>query len=458
MRRVISIVDLAYGDSGKGTMVDAYAKQTDAHTVVRSSGGAQAAHNVVADDGRHHTFNQFGAASFRPGVRTHLSRYMLVNPMMLCRENDRLKSVGVTDALARLSIDGRAPMTTPFHRAANWLREIARGSGEHGTCGMGIGETAQDVLALGAEMIYANDLLDPLRLARKARRLRTYKREQLAELVSMLPTPWSDTTRQAIEVLHGEDGLIRFLDECRWLCQRITIEDGYLHNLLALEGTVLFEGAQGVLLDEWYGFHPHTTWTTTTFENVDLLLAEHDYRGNVEKIGVVRTYATRHGAGPLVTEDQALTQRLRDPHNGDDGWQKHFRVGWFDLVAIKYALEVVGKIDGLAVTHLDRTADLSSLPICIAYRAPDMPLDELERYVRMGHGAGGKQIARLRVQRGRDLVWQEGLTNVVKACTPIYQPVRQEDYLPFLAEALGTPIAATSSGLTAQDKRFFGAK
>lgn len=100
----------------------------------------------------------------------------------------------------------------------------------------------------------------------------------------------------------------------------------------------MFEGAQGVLLDEWHGFHPYTTWSTTTFGNAETLLAEAAMTAT--RLGVVRCYLTRHGPGPLVTEDPTL--ELPDPHNGRNEWQGAFRVGHFDAVALRYAIEVAG--------------------------------------------------------------------------------------------------------------------
>lgn len=454
MQRAIIITDLGYGDSGKGTMVAAYAQKTNAHIVVRFSGGAQAAHNVVTEDGRHHTFSQFGSATFQPGVRTHLSRFMLVYPPTLVTEERHLRSVGVTDAFDRLTIEQGAPLITPFHRAANWLRELARGGAEHGTCGMGIGETAEDVLTLKDDMTYASDLLHPRKLACKARRIRAYKREQLAPIIATLPRPLSTAAEAAIEILEGDDALVRYLEICRFLANRVRIVDSeHLGTLLARDGTVIFEGAQGVLLDEWFGFHPHTTWSTTTAENAYTLLREHHCADLAHHIGVVRAYATRHGAGPFVTEDTELTARLRDPHNDDKGWSKHFRVGWLDLVAVKYALEVVDGIDDLAVTCLDRIADLSHIKACEAYTYTGETIKNLDGFFRMSPDSPSR-IENLRIDRSRNLVRQEQFTGLVKACRPIYCDVPREDYLRFLSAELRLPIVATSHGAATSDKQF----
>src|SRR3954462_3394351 len=120
-RKAIIVVDLAFGDCGKGTIVDFLTRQYEAHTVVRFNGGPQAGHNVVTADGRHHTFAQFGSGSFVPGVRTLLSRFMLIEPYALLNEAAHLEQIGVPDPMSRLFIDGRCLVITPPQQAANRL-------------------------------------------------------------------------------------------------------------------------------------------------------------------------------------------------------------------------------------------------------------------------------------------------------------------------------------------------
>ena len=132
------------------------------------------------------------------------------------------------------------------------------------------------------------------------------------------------------------------------------VDASYLGSLMNQAGTIIFEGAQGVLLDEWYGFYPYNTWSTLTFKNADTLLSENGFTGETTRLGLIRGYATRHGAGPFVTEDEYLTSHLQDHHNGNNPWQREFRVGYLDFVALRYALNVTGKVDGLVVTNLDR--------------------------------------------------------------------------------------------------------
>lgn len=420
--RALVVIGLGYGDEGKGTIVDALVREHGAGTVVRFNGGAQAAHNVVAPDGRHHTFAQFGSGTFVPGVQTFLSRFVLLNPPALLAEARHLRAAGVGDALARLTIDADCAVTTPFHIAANRLRTIAQGRGRHGTTGMGIGETASDVKR-GFAPIRAGELSSPGLTARlrelQARKLAEC--EQLGVPRAAAPAEWDVLARRAVP---GDVAA-----EYRAIGARLRIVTDH-----ELTGTVVFEGAQGVLLDEHYGFHPHTTWSTTTFANADALLREHG-AGDVLRIGALRAYATRHGEGPFVTEAPALD--LPERHS-DGRWAGAFRVGYTDLVALRYALRVAGAADGLAITCLDR------LP-AHGWRAATA-------YV---HAPSGARMTTLPRPPDRDA--QAALTRTVLDSRPIYETFDGAELPERVAAAAGRPILLESYGPTAADKRLRGA-
>ena len=197
--RATIVTDLGYGDAGKGRLVDYLARTQGARLVIRHNGGSQAAHNVVTPDGRHHTFSQFGAATFVPGVRTHLSRYMLVNPRLLLQEAQALATKGVPDALQRLTIDQDALVVTPYQQAANWVRELARGNARHGSCGHGVGETMADWLEFPDQALHAQDMLRPNAAARKLEFFRQLKLERLDELLRNLePSPQATAAKDIL--------------------------------------------------------------------------------------------------------------------------------------------------------------------------------------------------------------------------------------------------------------------
>ncbi len=403
MRHII-VVDLGFGDAGKGTIVDWLCSRQPVHTVVRFNGGAQAGHNVVLSDGRSHTFAQFGSGTLRPGVRTHLSRFMVVDPLALAAEAGHLAAIGVPDPLSLITVDESALLATPFHRAANRARELARGEHRHGSCGMGVGEVMAYQLARpGAEPLVA-DCRDPRVLRAKLVELRGH----LTDTVGPLDAPPVDDCVAAF----------------RAFAERVSIVDeAFTRHLLRTE-LVVFEGAQGVLLDEWHGFHPYTTWSTTTFANAEALVAQAGVKAT--RLGVLRTFTTRHGPGPLVTEDPGL--RITDPRNPTNPWQGAFRVGHFDAVAHRYALDVAGGVDALALTHLDLTD--RDLRVCHSYDATD----------------------RLPVGAVCDLDRQAALTRRLFASTPVYRRAPVTDWVATVEDELGVPIAIASDGPTAEKK------
>lgn len=408
--RHVAVVDLGFGDAGKGTVVDWLCAAQPVPAVIRFNGGAQAGHNVVLADGRSHTFAQFGSGTLR-GVPTFLSRFMVFDPVALVAEAAHLESLGVPDPFALLSVDRAALVATPYHQAVNQARELARGAARHGSCGMGVGETVAHSLDRPDEAVRVGDLAAPAVLRRKLTTLREWALATSASLPGRgAPTP--PPVDPILEVYAAVAARLRLAD------------DGDLAALLRRPGCV-FEGAQGVLLDEWRGFHPYTTWSTTTFDNVAELA------GDFLRLGVLRCFTTRHGAGPLVTEDDGLTATLVDPHNHTGPWQGAFRVGHFDAVAHRYAIEVCGGVDGLALTHLDVAARTPQLRVCRAY-------------------SGG--LDRLVPGPLRDLDHQAALTARLAAAAPRLDAEAPTDWIAAVEGAVDAPVLVTSHGPTAEDK------
>jgi adenylosuccinate synthase len=451
-RRVI-VVDLGFGDAGKGTVTDYLVRELGATAVVRFNGGAQAGHTVVADDGREHTFAQFGAGTFVPGVKTFLSRHVVFHPTALLVEAEHLARAGVGDALARIHVSDDCLVTTPVHQAATRIRELARGGARHGSCGVGVGETVRDALRAPADALRARHLGDATGVERAVLRQQADKREELAAELRSLGD--ADDVRRERDVL-TDPGIAR-----AWAAQAARVaavvgDDEALRGLLAGDDRVIFEGAQGVLLDEWVGFHPYTTWSTTTWENAEALLSEHASPHAAYRLGVLRTYATRHGAGPFPTEDPGLgdgdTRTTRE-HNVHGPWQGAFRTGWLDAVLARYAVAAAGAADGLALTHLDRPERGRGWPIATEY--------ELGSHAEQGlfDLAPGGRARGLRVGRPRDLGHVEALGRALFHARPVYRVVRPTsgDEAPAVASAveelLDARVVLTSAGPTASGKR-----
>lgn len=419
MAIVYLIAGLGLGDEGKGSVTDHLTRLYGAHTVVRYNGGAQCAHNVVTEDGRHHTFHQFGSGTFA-GARTHLSRHMLLNPVTMLSEGFQLHRAGLRSPHSLVTVERGALVTNPFQIVTNRLREIARSGGRHGSCGLGIGETMADHEDYGLSL-FAGDLDNPDVARAKLIRSQEHKREQMAELVASIPHVPGDKGEPS-DVEHNWEVLTdpTMVD---WCLTRFTefarrvqlVDEDYLQGILDGPGTVLFEGAQGVLLDQAVGFFPYVTRSDITYGNaLDLLQGR-----PATRLGLVRTYATRHGAGPFVTEDTTLT--YPEKHNGYGPWQQGWRRGHFDLVATRYAIEAIGGVDGIVVTHLDYLPGPQK--VCTAY-SPEVDLSV-----------------------PTSIPEQERITEALLRTEPRYETM---ELLPELAKL--APIAHMSYGPTAEDK------
>lgn len=431
-RQAWVVVDLGYGDQGKGTTVDFLTRDRGAHAVVRFNGGAQAGHNVVTSDGRHHTFSQFGAGTFIDGVETWLTEDFVVQPWAMVHEAQHLHALGVKDVFARTFIHPRAVVITPFHRAANRLRERARGEHRHGSCGVGVGEAVHDSRSLDErDVVRVEDLFDD-RLVEKLTRVQARKRREFSAFRAMLIS--DESAREDFEDLDDlrtVDASVELLREFRSLAKHSV--DARIERALERDGTVVFEGAQGILLDEWRGFHPFTTWSTCTPHAARRYCSGRDTE--VKVLGVVRVYATRHGAGPMITEDQSLTEVLHERHNASHPWQGDFRVGVFDAVATRYAITVSEGVDALAVTCVDR--------LCPALSAM------ATKYLH-----DGETLSNLPVGEHGDLEFQSVVTEKITASRAVIEKISDGEMIEAIERECGVPVALTSHGPTARDKRW----
>ncbi|RLB53475.1 MAG: adenylosuccinate synthetase [Deltaproteobacteria bacterium] len=441
--RAFVVVDLGFGDAGKGTITDYLVRSRGASLVVRFNGGAQAGHNVVTGDGRHHTFSQFGSGTFVPGVRTHLAAQVVLHPSALLVENRRLESIGVPDAVERLTIAPTARVTTPYHQALGRLREVARGEGRHGTCGVGVGETVRDAISHPDDVLRAADLWtgrDALiaKLTRTRERLGPKARAELSKCDDV------GAAQEEMRIFDDEGVVGRWMDFIAPLSGRPTMLAEEVGRNLPSDSTLVLEGAQGVLLDEDWGFHPHTTWSSCTTNNALTWLANQEITGPVHRVGVVRTYATRHGQGPLPSATPDL-DHLDEPHNTDAGWQGRFHRGWPDPLLWRYALRATKGVDSLAVTHLDRVTKAGQWRVVSGYR-----------------GAGAETLdpsGEIRPRDPDDLPDREGLTADLLSAhaeltgLPGHHGTPPADrFVDWIEDALDVPVSITSHGPTAGDK------
>jgi len=378
VRSAIVLVGLGFGDESKGQWTDFFVRKHRARMVVRYSGGSQCGHNVQDREGRRHTFSQIGSGAMA-GAHTYLDRHVVVNPHSICKEMDYLRKLGYDHH--RPYIHPRCLVTTTYHQWLNHARELARDPENplrrHGSCGHGVGEARSYWLKYGEDAVFAADLTNNSTTLRDKLHLMS---QRFNQEVSNLKADWSKHPEIQGGFYYPARG--EALD-LRSAARMVTVAelDPFDHGEL-----VVFEGAQGTLLDEWHGFHPHTTWSTVT--------AEHAFDYQIDEVrtyGLTRAYLTRHGAGPFPTFDPELTESLPDPGNLVNPWQGKLRCGWLDLPLLKYALDT-WPFNGVLVSHLDQRERWKVNAHYDGWEPKPSPIPDLARQEEIGqrlaHGPG----------------------------------------------------------------------
>jgi adenylosuccinate synthase len=414
MKRAIITVGLGFGDEGKGATVDYLTRKFEADLVVRYCGGSQAGHNVQLPDGRRHTFSQFGAGTLAAAPnhpRTYLGPNVIIDPLALAREARHLADLGVRDPGRLLTIHPRCLVATPWHQTMNRLRELSRGEAKHGSCGQGVGEARSYWLKHGDDAVFAADVrqLDVLRHKLELQRQRT-----LLELQDCID-------RIDAATLHEFDLWERNAEAVAWDLHQALPGGLVIGAAVPAFRAAIFEGAQGVLLDEYAGFHPYTTWNTVTPHHAWELIQSLDIEA-VAVLGITRAYTTRHGEGPLPTFSAELTARLQDVGNPWNRWQGSLRCGWLDLPLLRYAAAVAGPLDGIVVNHLDQVR-ATEWQVCEAYRN-----------------------AALTRSAAPQLAWQSRLTQELRRAEPRLSPATSDRIVRSLSEL--APVVLTSTGPT----------
>jgi adenylosuccinate synthase len=317
MRRVSAVIGANYGDEGKGHIVDCLASPET--MVVRFNGGAQAGHTVVTPDGRRHVFHTLGSGTFR-GASTYLSRFFLVNPIVFLEEYMELHNMQLKP---RCYVDPLAMVTTPYDMMLNRASEDKRSDARHGSCGMGVNETVERNNQFSN--LFMSDLEDVDWLKGKLLDIRRY----------YVPTRMEDLglDEKDLPLLKDDRILKNFLADC--IAMRHVLTKEPWGRLIPGNFDLLFEGGQGLRLDEHAAGFPHVTRSRTGLPNVVTLLDEVGLRGSaVDAYYVTRPYITRHGVGPLSHElasPPTVPGRFEDRTNVQNPYQGALRFGSMDV-------------------------------------------------------------------------------------------------------------------------------
>lgn len=348
MGKSVVILGAQWGDEGKGKIVDLLTERVGA--VARFQGGHNAGHTLVIK-GKKTVLHLIPSGILRDDALCLIGNGVVLSPAALMSEIAELEAQNV-DVRARLKISPATPLIMPYHIAVDKAREVASGAKAIGTTGRGIGPAYEDKVA--RRSIRVADLMYPHELPEKVKAAVEYHNFVLTEWLKAEPVDYQTVLDEA---LTWGEYLKPMVDDVATI----------LHDVRRDGGNILFEGAQGALLDIDHGTYPYVTSSNTTvggaLAGTGVGARDIDY-----VLGICKAYATRVGGGPFPTElNDEMGELLRKKGNefgASTGRPR--RCGWIDLVALKRAVQING-IDGLAITKLDVLDGLESIKVCIAY-------------------------------------------------------------------------------------------
>lgn len=407
------LVPLGFGDEGKGSWSEYFAKRICADLSIRYNGGCQGYH-FIRVNGVPHPANQFSAAMLaRPKLVTVIGEQVPVAPISLLAEGLVMEEKFGVNALSRLFLMLDSPVVTPAHNLLCETRELYS-KDRIGTAGVGVREVMADIAAGDESLVMRmKDFFDA-----GWREKFAAVNEWQFEKIRHLDAPQDELAGRIAE-FKADYPLCCMLNDLNRLLGKIGGLGSVLSrkelDSLCWNTNLIFEPAQGTLLDREYGFKPHVTSTTTTVEPA---LAYGLDDSVTEYVGLCRAFMTRHGRGFFPTETDELG--FADD-NGMHEFQGKFRFGWLDLALLKYAIEVnqrFAKLSYLAVSHLDQLSGIPELKVCVE------------------HDDGRPQYA---VMPG----WEEDITKA-KCLNDL--PKAAREYLAFIQKNLDVPIRYVSVG------------
>jgi adenylosuccinate synthase len=353
------VLGAQWGDEGKGKIVDLLTPHFS--IVARYQGGHNAGHTVYVN-GTKFVLRLIPSGILHPGITCIIGNGVVVDPTALFAEVDELTKNGI-DVGNRIVVSDKAHLILPYHRDLDLLSEARRGERKIGTTSRGIGPAYEDKIARRG--IRAGDLSDPTGLEQNIRDNVT-ARNRLVQ----------DNTMDWKPVF---DGLRRQAERMRPMIRDVSV---MLADAIAAGTPILFEGAQGTLLDIDHGTYPYVTSSNASVGGVCTGLGVPP-RAVGRVLGVVKAYTTRVGEGPLPTElSGEMGNRLRESGNEYGAVTgRPRRCGWYDAVAVRYACRING-LDGLALTKLDVLDGLDHVDICTAYRCEGRTLTDFPSDVR----------------------------------------------------------------------------
>ena len=356
MGKNVVVIGTQWGDEGKGKVVDLLTDKADA--VVRFQGGHNAGHTLVIE-GRKTVLHLIPSGILRDDVRCLIGNGVVLSPSALLEELEMLEAGGV-DARGRMGISESCPVILPYHVALDQAREAARGKKAIGTTGRGIGPCYEDKVSRRG--IRLGEMLDEERFTERLREVMEYHNFALEHYFKFA----------TVDYRHVLDEGLAQAEQIRPMIDDVP---GTLHALRRRGRSVMFEGAQGALLDIDHGTYPYVTSSNTTAGGAasgsGVGPCDIDYI-----LGIVKAYTTRVGAGPFPTElfDEYGEHLGVKGHEFGATTGRKRRCGWLDTVALRRSLQI-NSVTGMCITKLDVLDGLDTVKICIAYRLDGQEVD-----------------------------------------------------------------------------------
>jgi len=411
----VVIVGSQWGDEGKGKMTDYLSQEAD--VVVRSQGGNNAGH-TIAFDGKKFALRLVPSGIFGKDKLAVIGNGVVINPPALLKELHYLQDNGID--ISGLRISSRSHVTFPYHILLDKCQEAAKGDHKVGTTKNGIGPTYMDkVSRVGIRMC---DLLEKDTFETKLRRNLAEKNELFTKLYHVDPINFDDIFESYYE--YGQE-----------LKKYVTDTSRIVNDALDSNKKVLFEGAQGVMLDVDQGTYPYVTASNPIAGGVCTGVGVGPNKINTV-VGICKAYSTRVGAGPFPTEltDEIGDQIRETGHEYGTVTGRPRRVGWFDTVAMRHARRVSG-LSVLSLNLLDVLTGLKTVKLCKAYKLDGKVIDY--------YPASLKELDRCEPVYEEMPGWDEDITGVKKFED---LPVNAQNYLKRVSELSETPLATVSVG------------
>ena len=344
------VLGAQWGDEGKGKMTDYLAEE--ANVVVRFQGGNNAGHTVVVGD-KEYKLHLIPSGILYEDKLNVIGNGVVVDPKALFEEIDYLEGVGVKVTPEKLIVSDRAQLIMPYHKTLDILKEKARGKNDIGTTGKGIGPCYTDKFERCG--IRVCDLMHEDVFAEKLKENVEMKNEYITKVLNG-------------EALNFEEILKEYLEFAKKLKPFVQDTSVRVYNDIKADKIVLFEGAQGMLLDIDYGTYPYVTSSNTTAGGVCSGIGIGPNMVT-NAVGITKAYTTRVGKGPFPTEllDETGDWIREKGHEYGVTTGRSRRCGWLDLVIVKTAARVSG-LTSLAVTKIDTLAGLEKIKVCVGYK------------------------------------------------------------------------------------------